>query len=36
VVGVYHMSSGGLRAGSGVTVGVRGFIGLHRSLGRAR
>jgi MFS family permease len=33
VVGVYNMSSGGLRAGSGVTVGVLGgFIGLHWSL----
>ena len=33
VVGVYNMSSSGLRAGSGVTVGVLGgFIGLHWSL----
>jgi MFS family permease len=33
VVGVYNMSSGGLRAGSGVTVGVLGgFIGIHWSL----
>ena len=33
MVGVYNMSSGGLRAGSGVTVGVLGgFIGLHWSL----
>jgi MFS family permease len=33
VVGVYNMSSSGLRAGSGVTVGVLGaFIGIHWSL----
>ncbi len=34
VVGVYGMSSGGLRAGSGFTVGLLGgLIGLHWSLG---
>jgi MFS family permease len=33
VVGLYNMSSGGLRAGSGFTVGLAGaFIGLHWSL----
>ena len=33
IVGVYNMSSSGLRAGSGVTVGVLGsFIGIHWSL----
>jgi hypothetical protein len=33
VVGVYNMSSSGLRAGSGITVGVLGgFIGIHYSL----
>ncbi|GAA3885780.1 MFS transporter [Saccharothrix violaceirubra] len=33
VLGVYGMSSGGLRAGSGFTVGVFGaFVGLHTSL----
>ena len=33
VVGVYNMSSSGLRAGSGITVGVLGsLIGIHRSL----
>ena len=33
VVGVYNMSSSGLRAGSGITVGVLGaFIGIHLSL----
>ena len=33
VVGVYNMSSGGLRAGSGFTVGLAGaFIGVHWSL----
>jgi len=33
VVGVYNMSHSGLRAGSGVTVGVLGgFIGIHWSL----
>jgi MFS family permease len=33
VVGVYNMSSGGLRAGSGITVGVvGGLIGIHWSL----
>ena len=33
VVGVYNMSSSGLRAGSGITVGVLGgFIGIHWSL----
>lgn len=33
MVGVYNMSSSGLRAGSGVTVGVLGgFIGIHYSL----
>ena len=33
VVGVYNMSSGGLRAGSGITVGVMGgLIGIHWSL----
>ncbi|MCC7368055.1 MAG: MFS transporter [Chloroflexi bacterium] len=33
VIGVYNMSSSGLRAGSGVTVGVLGgFIGIHLSL----
>ena len=33
VVGVYNMSSGGLRAGSGITVGVAGaFIGIHWSI----
>ncbi|MFN8522226.1 MAG: MFS transporter [Chloroflexota bacterium] len=34
VIGVYQMSSGGLRAGSGFTVGVLGgYIGIHSSLG---
>jgi MFS family permease len=34
VVGVYNMSSSGLRVGSGFTVGVLGgFIGIHWSLG---
>jgi MFS family permease len=33
VIGVYNMSSSGLRAGSGITVGVvGGFIGIHYSL----
>jgi MFS family permease len=33
VVGIYSMSSGGMRAGSGFTVGVLGAaIGLHLSL----
>jgi MFS family permease len=34
VVGVYNMSSSGLRAGSGITIGVLGsFVGIHWSLG---
>ncbi len=34
VIGLYSMSSGGLRAGSGFTVGLLGAaIGVHRSLG---
>jgi MFS family permease len=33
VVGVYGMSSGGLRAGSGLTVGILGTVtGIHTSL----
>ncbi|MGI3786804.1 MAG: hypothetical protein ACRYG2_39170, partial [Janthinobacterium lividum] len=34
IMGVYGMSSGGLRAGSGVTVGLLGaVVGIHWSLG---
>jgi MFS family permease len=34
VIGVYNMSSSGLRAGSGFTIGlVGGWIGIHWSLG---
>ncbi len=34
VVGVFNMASSGLRAGSGITIGVLGaFIGIHLSLG---
>jgi MFS family permease len=33
IIGVYHMSASGLRAGSGLTIGVLGgFIGVHASL----
>jgi MFS family permease len=34
LIGVYHMSSAGLRAGSGITIGLVGnLIGVHWSLG---
>jgi hypothetical protein len=34
VVGVYNMASAGLRAGSGISIGlVGGIIGIHWSLG---
>ena len=34
VIGVYNMASSGLRAGSGISIGlVGGFIGIHWSLG---
>jgi hypothetical protein len=34
VVGVYNMSANGLRAGSGLTVGLLGtLIGVHMALG---
>ena len=34
VIGVYNMASSGLRAGSGISIGlVGGLIGIHWSLG---